>query len=163
MALGSESLKECNQGQCTCDKTQSKVLVKSSFLSGSWGGLPLASSLEDLPLEQRLEDALSECWETATLKEPVEVLGFAEVHLELSTDRPCALVAARLCDVLPDGESSLITRGTLTHKGTALPLVKCGVHLASHADVVRASSRFPVGEECVTKCECIVSPTFKLI
>ncbi len=86
--------------------------MKSSFLSGSWGGLPLAFSLEELPVEQRLEDALAECWETTTLKEPVEVLGFPEVHLELSSDRPCALVAARLCDVFPNGESSLITRGT---------------------------------------------------
>ncbi len=68
---------------------------------------------------------MSECWETATLKEPVEVLGFPEVHLELSCDRPCALVAARLCDVFPNGESSLITRGTLiTHKGSHITLVK---------------------------------------
>ena len=110
LALASES-----QGQCTCYKPmESKVSVKSSFLSGSWSGLPLASSIEDLPVEQRLEDALSECWETATLKEPVALLGFAEVHLQLSCDRSCALIAARLCDVFPTGESSLITRGMST-------------------------------------------------
>ena len=74
-------------------------------------------SLEELPVEQRLEDALAECWETATLKEPVAVLGFAEVHLQLSCDRPCALVAARLCDIFPNGESSLITRGKFTPQG----------------------------------------------
>ena len=71
-------------------------------------------SLEELPVEQRLEDALAECWETATLKEPLAVLGFAEVHLQLSCDRPCAQIAARLCDVFPNGESSLITRGRFT-------------------------------------------------
>ena len=71
-------------------------------------------SLEELPVEQGLEDALAECWETATLKEPVEVVGFPEVHIQLSCDRPCALVVARLCDVFPNGESSLITRGTYT-------------------------------------------------
>jgi len=92
---------------------ESEVSVRSSFLSGSWGGLPLVFSLEELPVEQRLEDALAECWETATLKEPVAVLGFAEVHLLLSCDRPCAQIAARLCDIFPDGESSLITRGVL--------------------------------------------------
>lgn len=90
-----------------------KVSVKSSFLSGSWGGLPLVFSLEELPVDQRLEDTLSECWETTTLKEPVSVVGFPEVHLQLSCDRPCALVAVRLCDVFPNGESSLITRGVL--------------------------------------------------
>ena len=96
--------------------------MKSSFLSGSWSGLPLASSIEDLPVEQRLEDALSECWETATLTEPVALLGFAEVHLQLSCDRPCALIVARVCDVFPTGESSLITRGMSTHQGlTQIP------------------------------------------
>ena len=93
---------------------ESKMSVRSSFLSGSWGGLPLVFSLEELPVEQRLEDALAECWETATLKEPVAVLGFAEVRLQLSCDRPCAQVAARLCDIFPNGESSLITRGKFT-------------------------------------------------
>ena len=75
-------------------------------------------------MEQRLEDSLSECWETAALKEPVALLGFAEVHLQLSCDRPCALVAARLCDVFPTGESSLITKGMLTHRGpTQIPSI----------------------------------------
>jgi len=107
-----------NQGQRTCNKPiESEVSVKSSFLSGSWSGLPLASSIEDLPVEQRLEDALSECWESATLEEPVALLGFVELHLQLRCDRPCALVAARLCDVFPTGESSLITRGMSTHQG----------------------------------------------
>jgi len=90
-----------------------KVSVKSSFLSGSWGGLPLVFSLEELPVDQRLEDTLSECWETTSLEEPVSVVGFPEVHLQLSCDRPCALVAVRLCDVFPNGESSLMTRGVL--------------------------------------------------
>ena len=118
LALSSE-----NQGQWTCNRpVESKVSVKSSFLSGSWSGLPLASSIEDLPVEQRLEDALSECWETATLTEPVALLGFAEVHLQLSCDRPCALIVARVCDVFPTGESSLITRGMSTHQGlTQIP------------------------------------------
>ena len=114
LSLTSENIGQSNPERCASDKPiESKVSVKSSFLNGSWGGLPLASSLEDVPQEQRLEDALSECWETATLKDPVEVLGFAVVHLQLSCDRPCALVAARLCDVFPNGDSSLITRGKL--------------------------------------------------
>ena len=80
-------------------------------------------SLEELPVDQRLEDTLSECWETTTLKEPVSVVGFPEVHLQLSCDRPCALVAVRLCDVFPNGESSLITRGKFS---TVLTRNVCG-------------------------------------
>src|SRR5207237_9104491 len=35
-----------------------------------------------------------------------------------AADRPCALVAVRLCDVAPDGSSTLVTRGVLnlTHR-----------------------------------------------
>jgi hypothetical protein len=38
--------------------------------------------------------------------------------LDLSVDRPSALVVARLCDVFPDGTSALLTRGVLnlTHR-----------------------------------------------
>jgi len=118
LTMASQILEESTSSESITPTTEScKVTVKSSFLSGSWGGVPLINGLEDLPVEQSLEDALAECWETATLKEPVEVLGFAEVHLQLTCDRPCALIAARLSDVFPNGKSSLITRGllNLTH------------------------------------------------
>ena len=114
--MASQILEESSSSEPITPTTEScKVTVQSSFLSGSWGGVPLINGLEDLPVEQTLEDALVECWETATLKEPIEVLGFAEVHLELICDRPCALIATRLCDVFPNGKSSLITRGMFTY------------------------------------------------
>ena len=40
-------------------------------------------------------------------------MGNAKLDLTLSSDQPQALVAARLCDVWPDGSSTLITRGIL--------------------------------------------------
>ena len=67
-------------------------------------------------MEQGIEDVLAECWETKTLKEPVAVVGFPEVHLHFTCDRPSSLVAARLCDVFPNGESALITRGMYTQQ-----------------------------------------------
>jgi hypothetical protein len=44
-------------------------------------------------------------------------LGFPEASLTLSADRPKALVAVRLCDVAPTGESTLVSWGllNLTH------------------------------------------------
>ena len=40
------------------------------------------------------------------------------MELELDSDRPVAQLAARLCDVAPDGTSLLVTRGVLnlTHR-----------------------------------------------
>ena len=44
--------------------------------------------------------------------------GFRQIHLTLAADQPNALVAARLCDVAPDGVSLLVTLGllNLTHR-----------------------------------------------
>jgi putative CocE/NonD family hydrolase len=72
----------------------------------------------DLPPDQRVEDGLSLCFTSPPLDEALEILGFPRVTLDLMADRPLALVAARLCDVAPTGESALLTRGllNLTHR-----------------------------------------------
>ena len=67
----------------------------------------------DYGLDQRFEDGSSLCWDTAPLSERVEILGKGEAHLEVSVDKPWALVAVRVCDVAPDGASTLIARGLL--------------------------------------------------
>ncbi len=68
---------------------------------------------EELPGDQQSEDAGSLVFDTDALTEPLEILGNAVAILQLSSDQPQALVAARLCDVWPDGSSTLITRGIL--------------------------------------------------
>ena len=72
----------------------------------------------DWPTDQRFEDALALTFDSEPLDDDVEVLGFAEVGLRISSDRPCAFVAVRLCEVAPDGASTLVTRGilNLTHR-----------------------------------------------
>jgi putative CocE/NonD family hydrolase len=72
----------------------------------------------DLPPDQRVEDGLSLCFTSAPLTEPLEVLGFPEVTLDVAADRPLALVAVRLGEVAPTGASSFLTRGllNLTHR-----------------------------------------------
>jgi uncharacterized protein len=67
----------------------------------------------DFGLDQRADDGGSLCWDTAPLAERVELLGKASARLELSVDRPWALVAVRVCDVSPDGSSTLVARGLL--------------------------------------------------
>jgi putative CocE/NonD family hydrolase len=72
----------------------------------------------DLPPDQRAEDGRSLVFDTLPLDEPLAILGQPAATLELQADRPLALVAVRLCDVAPDGASTLITRGllNLTHR-----------------------------------------------
>jgi hypothetical protein len=67
----------------------------------------------DLPPDQRRDDARSLTFDTEPLAEPLELLGRPELRLRVSADRPRAFVMARLCDVAPDGASTLITRGAL--------------------------------------------------
>ncbi|MGQ0604785.1 MAG: CocE/NonD family hydrolase [Anaerolineales bacterium] len=76
----------------------------------------------DMPGDQRHDDARSLCFDSAQLAEGMETLGFPEVTLSLSVDRPLALIAVRLCDVAPQsgaGESSLLVSWgllNLTHR-----------------------------------------------
>jgi putative CocE/NonD family hydrolase len=67
----------------------------------------------DFPPDQRAEDGLALCFTSAPLSDRVEILGFPDVTLEVTADRPLALIAVRLCDVAPDGTSLLVARGLL--------------------------------------------------
>lgn len=88
---------------------------RSGADSGTW--CPYGEPT-DFPLDQRGEDGLALSYTTAPLTDPVEVLGFPKVSLEVLVDRPLALVAVRLCDIAPDGSSLLVARGllNLTHR-----------------------------------------------
>ena len=44
-----------------------------------------------------------------TQTEPEEILGHPQLKLEISVNQPLALVAARLCDVSPQGDSLLVS------------------------------------------------------
>jgi putative CocE/NonD family hydrolase len=73
---------------------------------------------QDLPSDQREEDELSVTFTSEPLDERIELLGRPQVRLDLAVDQPVAFVVARLCDVAPDGTSTLISRGALnlTHR-----------------------------------------------
>jgi predicted acyl esterase len=66
----------------------------------------------DLPPDQREEDARSACFEFA-VGEETWVLGRPRVRLRVTSEVPRGQVVARLCDVAPDGSSTLVTRGVL--------------------------------------------------
>ena len=90
------------------------------LLAGDW--CPYGGP-EELPPDQRPEDGLSLCWTGPPLAERLEILGIPAVGLTVSVDRPLALLCVRLCDVAPDGSTTLVTRGLLNL-----------AHLESHAE-----------------------------
>ena len=83
--------------------------------AGNWSGF---AQHTDLAADQRAEDGQSLTFTGKPLDAPLEILGRPLAKLELSVDRPKAFLVARLCDVAPDGRSTLITRGflNLTHR-----------------------------------------------
>jgi putative CocE/NonD family hydrolase len=118
--------------------------------AGTEAGVWCASGQSaDLALDQRPDDALSLVFDSEPLAEPLELLGFPAVTLELEADRPQALVCVRLCDVFPDGTSALVSRGllNLTHREsheTPRPLVP-GERLTARVELDSAAWSIPVG------------------
>ncbi len=83
--------------------------------SGKWCGY---STPGDAPVDQRREDAGSLCFDIEAPEGGIAFAGDAAVHLRVSVDRPVAQLAARICDVHPDGRSTRVTFGVLnlTHR-----------------------------------------------
>ena len=72
------------------------------------------------PTDQRYDDAASLMWEWPA--EDLSLLGHPRLRLRLSSSQPVASVSAKLCDVFPDGTSSLLCRGflNLTHRSSSV-------------------------------------------
>lgn len=82
--------------------------------SGFWWGEPT----DDL----RDDDAYSFTFDTDTLKQKVEIIGFPKVKLKVSCTAPQATFSARLEDVFPDGRVSLVTGALInsSHRKSSL-------------------------------------------
>lgn len=137
-------------GRWVAEKTwpSPKIKTKSYYLNAG-GGLALRSTPEaavafsspqdcgvmggefftlrpdgDLAADQRLDDAKSLAFETAPLKEPLEILGRARLSIDVAVDQPLGNLIARLVDVHPDGAAHRVAFGVLNlaHRhGNAAP------------------------------------------
>ena len=67
----------------------------------------------DWPGDQREDDGGSLVFEGPVLAERVEILGAPLLHIRFSVDKPQALVAVRLNDVAPNGQSTRVCLGLL--------------------------------------------------
>ncbi len=91
---------------------------------GEWCPYGLGGLGPELPTDQRADDAWSLVFDGEPLAETLEILGAPALEAEIESDRPVAILTARLNDVAPDGR---VTRGTygvlnLTHRdGHAAP------------------------------------------
>ena len=89
--------------------------VTLGLFSGKWCSY---ANGPDLAGDQRADDGGSLVFQTDPLDEDVEILGAPVVELDLAADRPVAMVALRLSDMLPDHQVTRVTYGllNLTHR-----------------------------------------------
>ena len=72
---------------------------------------------DELPGDQRQDDEKSVLFDSAPLDEGLAILGAPEFEFEFKSDKPHAMIVARLCDVAPDGASVRVAYApfNLTH------------------------------------------------
>ena len=71
----------------------------------------------DQPGDQQLEEAGSLIFDTQALERELSILGAPRIRLEISSDKPNAMLAACLSEVFPDGRATRVSYGllNLTH------------------------------------------------
>jgi putative CocE/NonD family hydrolase len=143
LALGDRTLGDATPAQVTL--THRGKLVSAAD-PGNWAGFAM---LTDEAADQRPEDGQALAFDGAQLAAPVEILGLPRARLELAVDRPCALLAVRLCDVAPDGRSTLVTRGFLNlthHRSRERPrALKPGERISIEVELKAISYVVPAG------------------
>ncbi len=140
---------------------KAELAILGSQLCGLDSGLwcPYGDAA-DQPTDQRMEDGVSLTFTSDPLEDDVEILGFPLARLVVASDRPRAQVCVRLCDVTPDGRSTLVTRGVLnlTHRDSHLepsPL-EPGRRYEVSVSLNAIAHRFPAGH----KIRVGISPTY---
>jgi len=87
------------------------------LFAGKWCSY---TALPDLPHDQREEDGGSLVFDSKPLEESLEIMGSPVVNLDVSANKPVAMVAVRLSDISPDDKATRITYGllNLTHRNS---------------------------------------------
>lgn len=127
-----------------------RVLVRSPWSTGQDAGrfFPFGNAA-DLPPDQRAEDGRSVSIDLPVGDEPLDLLGKAVARLRLRSTHDRGHVIVRLCDVAPDGSSTLVTRGVLNllkrdGMDRAVPLTP-GEDVDVEVPLVAAGYRFAPG------------------
>lgn len=102
--------------------------------AGAWCGYGMGP---EKPIDQRVDDGRSICFDSEPLFKPIEILGSPVVDLEVTVDKPEAFIAVRLNEVFPDGSSSRISYGllNLTHRKNHQQLMPINPHNIMHVRI----------------------------
>ena len=102
---------------CAPQRELNTVTVRSPVTTGGAGGewCPggTGGTGAEFATDQREDDGKSVVFDSEPLSDQYQILGAPVVSLMVSSDKPQANVAVRLCDVSPDGQSARVSFGVL--------------------------------------------------
>jgi hypothetical protein len=98
---------EAGPGGSAADRLEVRPDVGSTAWISCAGHLPFGQ-----PDDQRTDDAFSLTYDWE-LERELEVLGHPRLVVRVAASAPVAFLSAKLCDVFPDGTSTLVARGFL--------------------------------------------------
>ncbi len=105
----------------------------------------------DLPSDQREEDGGALIFDSPAMEKDLEILGTPEIELEISVNKPIAMLAARLSDLAPNGRATRVTYGLLnlthqdSHEDPRELVVGKPYHIKLQLNHV--AQRFPAGHQ----------------
>ncbi|WP_237065171.1 CocE/NonD family hydrolase [Microbulbifer guangxiensis] len=105
-----------NEPPCVMENVLSvRSPLSVGLFAGKWCSYTAAP---DLPHDQRQEDGGALVFQSAPLDDDLEILGSPRLEVELTANRPVAMIAVRLSDVGTDGAATRVTYGlfNLTHR-----------------------------------------------
>jgi putative CocE/NonD family hydrolase len=111
------SLRDAEPGGLASGEGPDVLRVRGDVGTTAWiscaGGMPWGQSGD-----QRPDEALSLTYTWEPLDQAREILGHPVLRTRIRSDHPVAFLSAKVCDVFPDGTSSLVVRGmlNLTHR-----------------------------------------------
>ena len=120
--------------------------MTTGLFAGKWCSY---ASGPDLAHDQRREDGGALVFETEPLETDLETLGATVAELEVSADKPVAMLAVRLSDVQPDQKVTRVSYGllNLTHRNSseAPEPLEPGRHYRVTVRLNEVAQRFPTG------------------
>ncbi|MCI0509299.1 hypothetical protein C8E00_102308 [Chromohalobacter marismortui] len=103
-----------DQGLASNGRLSNDRQIASPLTAGALQGeyIPLWFGA-DFPPDQRRDDGLSLTFDSVPYIEGLDILGQPRLAVSVTSTEACGQLHVRLCDVAPNGESALITYGTL--------------------------------------------------
>ncbi|MDR1966646.1 MAG: CocE/NonD family hydrolase [Synergistaceae bacterium] len=87
-----------------------KTQLAHGLLSGEWMGAGVPG---ESPGDQRMDDGMAMVFDSEILPDDVEIFGYPRLEVELSSDKPCAMLFAQISDISPDGAATQVSYGVM--------------------------------------------------